>query len=156
MCRERGKVTKYIYKRHHLSFLMYIVFLEDSRRYQCRWQLNSVIVVFAFYYAWVGALLQLRCTLHYNFLPRLFATFQHFSYFLDRIISYIHRDINKLASNLCDNVFKVPRLLKCLNTPCHWLKAVYWRMPAHHQFFASQWNQYSFFIARQCFTCRIL
>lgn len=111
MCRERGKVTKYIYKRHHLSFLMYIVFLEDSRRYQCRWQLNSVIVVFAFYYAWVGALLQLRCTLHYNFLPRLFATFQHFSYFLDRIISYIHRDINKLASNLCDNVFKVPKLL---------------------------------------------
>lgn len=46
---------------------------------------------------------RLRCTLHYHFLPRLFATFQHL--LLDRIISHIHRDINKMASNLCDNVF---------------------------------------------------
>lgn len=82
--------------------------------------------------------------------------FSTFSYFLDRIISYIHRDINKLAPNLCDNVFKVPKLLKCLNTLCHWLKAVYWRTPANQQFFLSQWNQYSFFIARQFFTCRKL
>lgn len=54
---------------------------------------------------------RLRCTLHYHFLPRLFATFQHFFLVaIDRIISYIHRDINKMASNLCDNVFKVPKL----------------------------------------------